>query len=56
MTVQRHEPIEKRAPNDFIHCVVASDILAGNFQFAFGVENSGSMNPACAREITLRLA
>src|SRR6266481_6906 len=56
MAVQRHEPIEKRASNCFVHRVVASDILTGNFQFAVHVENSGSMNSARVREITLRVA
>src|SRR5436305_10695310 len=56
MAVQRHEPIEKRAPNCFVHRVVASDILTGNFQFAVHVENSGSMNSTRVGEITLRIA
>src|ERR1041385_6304238 len=54
MAVQRHEPIEKRASNCFVHRVVASDILTGNLQFAVHVENSGSMNSARVREIALR--
>src|SRR5438874_10721745 len=56
MAVQRHEPIEKRAPNCFVHRVVASDILTGNFQFAVHVENSGSMNSTRVGAITLRVA
>src|SRR5438874_7411857 len=56
MAVQRHEPIEKRAPNCFVHRVVASDILTGNFQFAVHVENSGSMNSTRVGEINLRIA
>src|SRR5215467_11513516 len=56
MALQRHEPIEKRAPNCFVHRIVASDILTGNFQFAVHVENSGSMNSAGVGEITLGVA
>src|SRR4029077_5308368 len=56
MPLQWQQLVKKSAPDCLIHCVVAADILAGNFQFAVHAENSGGMNSACAREITLRVA
>ena len=54
--LQWQQPVEKRASDCLIDCVVAPDILARNFQFAVHAENSGGMNSACAREIALRVA
>ena len=56
MPLQWQQLVEKSASDCLIHCVVAADILARNFQFAIHAENSGGMNSACAREIALRVA
>src|SRR6478752_10859968 len=56
MPLQRQQLLEKSASDRLIYCVVASDILARNHQFAVHAENSGGMNAACAREIALRVA
>src|SRR5215831_17501010 len=56
MPLQRYQLVEKSAPKCLIHCVVAADILARNFQLAVDAENSGGMNTASAREIALGVA
>src|SRR6266436_4916088 len=56
MPLQWQQLVEKSASDCLIHCVVAPDILARNFQFAVDAENSGGMNAACPREIALSVA
>src|SRR5262245_9416928 len=55
MAIEGQRPIEKRAPDCLIDCIMAADVFANNFQFAVYIENSRGVNSAGARKIPLRL-
>src|SRR5215471_13913494 len=55
MSIQGHLGIEKCMANDLVRGVMASDVFANRVAFSTHIEDPGSMNSACVREITLRI-
>src|SRR4029453_10399647 len=55
MAIQRQRPSEKRVAHRFIDCVVATDVLTNNFQFAVQIKNSRGMNSTGSSKVALRV-